>query len=209
MAAKVDLRRELDCYRAGRTPRIVEVPDLRYLAVDGHGDPNSEAFAGALRVLYPVAYAVKAAARRELGRDHVVPPLEATWEAEDMDAFTVARDKTRWDWTAMIVTPDWIPDALVEEAVVAVAARGAPERLGDVRLQTLSEGTCVQALHVGSYDDEGPLLEEMHARFIPAHGLHMRLRHHEVYLSDARRTARERLRTILRQPVGRSVGEER
>ncbi|MGY1653759.1 GyrI-like domain-containing protein [Geodermatophilus sp. SYSU D01119] len=199
---RVDLRRELDCYRAGRRPRVVEVPDLRYLAVDGHGDPNTEAWQAALRALYPVAYTLRALARRELGRDHVVPPLEATWSAADMDAFTVARDKARWDWTAMIAVPDRVPDALVGDAVAAVAAKGAPERLADVRLQALSEGTCVQALHVGSYDDEGPLLEEMHNRFIPEHGFTMRLRHHEIYLSDARRTAPARLRTILRQPVG-------
>jgi hypothetical protein len=119
-----------------------------------------------------------------------------------METFTVARDKSRWNWTAMIMTPDWIPPAMVEEAVSAVAAGDPPERLGDVRLETLSEGTCVQALHVGSYDDEGPLLERMHRDVIPGLGLRMRLRHHEIYLSDARRTAPDRLRTILRQPVG-------
>ena len=199
---KVDVRRELDCYRARRdTPRFVEVPDLRYLAIDGRGDPNSAAFAVAMRVLYPVAYRVKAAARRELGRDHVVPPLEALWWAEDMDAFTVARDKSRWSWTAMILTPDWVPDAMVEEAVAAVRASGPPERLDEVRLEALSEGLCVQALHVGSYDEEGPLMERMH-REARERGLSLRLRHHEIYLGDARRTAPERLRTILRQPVG-------
>ena len=203
MTAKTDFRRELACYRAERdTPRLVEVPDLRYLALDGAGDPNSAAFSVALRALYPVAYRVKFASRRELGRDYVVPPLEALWWADDMDAFTVARDKSRWNWTAMIMTPDWIPPAMVEEAVSAVAAGDPPERLGDVRLDTLSEGTCVQALHVGSYDDEGPLLERMHRDVIPGLGLRMRLRHHEIYLSDARRTAPDRLRTILRQPVG-------
>ena len=202
MTARVDLRRELACYRAGRTPQLVEVPDLRYLALEGHGDPNSAAFGVAVRALYPVAYRVRHLSRRQLDRDYVVPPLEALWWAEDMDVYTVARDKSRWSWTAMIMTPGWVPPEVVDEAVEAVAAGNPPERLGDVRLEGLAEGTCVQALHVGSYDDEGPLLRRMHDEVIPALGLHPRLRHHEIYLSDARRTAPERLRTILRQPVG-------
>jgi hypothetical protein len=203
MTAKLDVRRQLACYRAERdTPQLVEVPDLQYLALDGHGDPNSPAFRVAVGALYPVAYTVKFASRRQLGRDYVVPPLEALWWADDMDVFTLARDKSRWSWTAMVMTPEWIPAAMVDEALSVVAAKGPPERLAEVRLETLSEGTCVQALHVGRYDDEGPLLERMHREFIPSRGLRMRMRHHEIYLSDARRTAPDRLRTILRQPVG-------
>jgi hypothetical protein len=206
MGGKTDLKRELACYRARRdVPELVEVPELRYLMVDGRGDPNSEAFRVALEALYPVAYRLKFASARRLGRDYVVPPLEALWWAEDMASFTTARDKTRWSWTAMVLTPDWVPAELFEEAVAQVEAAGPPERLADVRLGSLSEGTCVQALHVGPYDAEGPLLARMHSEVIPGLGLQMVGRHHEVYLSDRRRTAPERLRTILRQPV-RPVG---
>jgi hypothetical protein len=200
---KVDHKRELDCYRARRGEfRVVDVPPLQYLMVDGHGDPNtSREYAEALAAIYPVAYTVKFASKRQLGRDYVVMPLEALWWAEDMAAFTSARDKSRWSWTAMIMVPDWITGDLVDAAVAAVAARDRPAGLDLVRLETLREGRCVQTLHVGPYDDEGPVLAAMHDEFIPAAGLRLAGRHHEIYLSDPRRVGPARLRTILRQPV--------
>lgn len=203
MTEKVDFK-SLDVYQArvGEV-RTLDVPPLQYLAIDGHGDPNtSEEYAGALAALYPVAYTLKFASRRELGRDYVVMPLEGLWWADDMDAFTVARDKSRWSWTLLIMTPDWVDDAMLARAVARVAAKGEPpRRLGDLRLQRLTEGRCVQTLHVGPYDDEGPVLARLHDEVLPAQGLRPTGRHHEIYLSDPRRTAPERLRTILRQPV--------
>jgi hypothetical protein len=201
MAAKLDFKRELDGYKARRdTPRIVAVPDLQYLMVDGHGDPNTAAFAEATTTLYPVAYRLKFASKA-LGRDHVVMPLEGLWWADDMASFTDARDKARWDWTLMIMVPDWITREMFREAVEQVAAKDRPARLDDLRLETLSEGLCVQALHVGAYDDEGELLRRMHHEFIPGEGLTMVGRHHEIYLSDPRRVEPAKRRTILRQPV--------
>ena len=202
MTTKVDLKRELDCYRAERdVPRMLAVPDLQYLMIDGHGDPDTAAFAEATSTLYPVAYALKFASRNSLGRDHVVMPLEGLWWAEDMRTFTALRDKSRWDWTLLIMVPDWITHDLYTAAVQRVAAKGGAARLRDVRLETLSEGRCVQALHVGSFDDEAELLRRMHEEYIPAQGLAMTGKHHEIYLSDPRRTAPAKLRTILRQPV--------
>lgn len=201
---KVDLRRTMDSYRARAGEfREIEVPPLRYLMVDGTGDPNTaRAYAEALAALYPVAYRVKFLARDRLGRDHVVPPLEALWWAEDHRAFTSARDKTRWSWTAMILVPDWVPSDLVDEAVADVARRpDASPALDRLRCETLAEGRCLQTLHVGPYDDEGPVLAELHDVVIPGRGLRLTGKHHEIYLSDARRTSPERLRTILRQPV--------
>ncbi|MEJ6549905.1 GyrI-like domain-containing protein [Corynebacterium sp. USCH3] len=200
---KVDLKKSLDSYRARRGEfRILDVPPLRYIMVDGHGDPNtSPAYTSALEALYPVAYSMKFASKRELGRDYVVPPLEGLWWAEDMSSFTTGRDKSRWDWTMMIMTPDWIDETLFATAVRAVAAKSAPASLGDVRLETLSEGRCVQTLHIGSFDDEAAVLERMHHGFIPDNGLRLRGTHHEIYFSDPRKTAPEKLRTLLRQPV--------
>lgn len=205
MPEKVDLKKTLDAYQAERNEfRIVDVPTMKYLMIDGHGDPNtSPEYAAAVAALFPVAYALKSASKRELGRDYVVMPLEGLWWADDMDAFTTARDKSRWHWTMMVMTPDWIDRSMFEAVVERVAAKDAPARLKDVRLESLSEGLCVQTLHVGSFDDEAPLLARMHHEFIPATGLRMTGKHHEVYLSDPRRTAPERLRTILRQPVER------
>ncbi len=199
---KIDFKKDLDCYRAKRDePQVVDVPDLTYLMLDGHGDPNTSAFSEAASALYPVAYKIKFASKKTLGRDYVIPPLEGLWWADDMDSFTSTQDKTQWDWTAMIMVPKWITDAMLAAALVQVAAGAAPARLDDLRLETLSEGTCVQALHVGSYDDEGDLLKQMHHEFIPSHGLTMVGRHHEIYLSDSRKVEPAKLRTILRQPV--------
>lgn len=202
-ADKVDFKKEIAAYRArqGRF-EVVEVPDLQYLMIDGHGDPNTDpAFGHATEALYPLAYKLKFASKRELGRDYVVMPLEGLWWADEMDAFTAARDKSRWDWTLMIMVPDWIEEDLFAAVVEQVAAGDRPRRLYDVRLETLSEGRCVQTLHIGSYDDEAGVLARMHHEFVPENGLRMVGRHHEIYLGDARKVAPEKLRTILRQPV--------
>ncbi|WP_116248562.1 GyrI-like domain-containing protein [Nocardiopsis sp. FIRDI 009] len=208
MTNKTDFKRTLDAYQAQRGRfRITQVPDMRYLMIDGHGDPNtSPAFTEAVEALYPVAYKLKFASKRDLGRDYVVMPLEGLWWAEDMDAFTAERDKSRWDWTLMIMVPDWIDRDMFAAAVERAGERNRPARLGDVRLESLSEGRCVQTLHVGSFDDEADVLTRMHHGFIPDNGLRMVGRHHEIYLSDFRRVAPEKLRTILRQPVAAAGG---
>ena len=205
MTAKVDFKKTLDSYRsAAGVFRIVDVPARQFLMVDGHGDPNRDpAYTDALQALYPVAYKMKFASKTELGRDYVVPPLEGLWWAEDMEAFTTSRDKSRWDWTMMLMVPDWIGRELFDSAVERVAAKDAPTRLGEVRLETFAEGLAVQTLHVGSFDDEGPVLDRMHHEFIPDNDLTLTGKHHEVYFSDFRKTAPERLRTLLRQPVAR------
>lgn len=200
---KVDFKKTLDAYRAQRGRfRIVDVPDMQYLKIDGSGDPNtSPAFAEAVGALYPVAYTLKFASKRDLGRDYVVPPLEGLWWAEDMDVFTTARDKSRWDWTIMLMVPDWIDRAMFVMAAERAEAKDPPARLDDVRLETLSEGRCVQTLHVGSFDDEAEVLSRLHQEFIPENGLRMTGKHHEIYLSDFRRIPPDKQRTILRQPV--------
>jgi hypothetical protein len=200
---KVDFTKSLDSYRATRGRfRILDVPELRYLMIDGHGDPNSSPeFGGAVEALYPVAYTVKFASRRELDRDYVVPPLEGLWWADDLESFTTARDASRWDWTLMLMVPDWIPPDLYSAAVEQVAAKTGPARLPDVRLESLSEGRCVQTLHVGPFDTEAAVLRQLHHEFIPENRLRMVGKHHEVYLSDVRRSAPDKRRTILRQPV--------
>jgi hypothetical protein len=203
MTDKIDFKKTLDAYQAARGRfRIMDLPDLQYLMVDGHGDPNtSPAFAGALEALYPVAYKLKFASKRDLGRDYVVPPLEGLWWAEDMETFTSARDKSRWDWTLMLMVPEWVTRDVFAGAVERAGERSRPARLDDIRLETLSEGRCVQTLHVGSFDDETAVLARLHHEFIPENDLRMVGRHHEIYLSDARRVAPEKRRTILRQPV--------
>ncbi|WP_127476661.1 GyrI-like domain-containing protein [Microbacterium sulfonylureivorans] len=196
---KIDLKKELASYTAKRGVfDVIDIPPLRYLMIDGHGDPNTQPYADAISTLFPVAYKLKFMSKKELGRDYVVMPLEAQWWSDDMSTFTTDRDKSRWDWTAMILVPDWTTDEEFDRARAAAADAPAIDRL---RLETLDEGRCVQTLHLGPFDDEGPVLDELHHAFIPAQGLRMTGRHHEVYLSDIRRTDPAKLRTILRQPV--------
>ncbi|TWE13899.1 hypothetical protein FHX69_6029 [Prauserella muralis] len=181
---------------------VVDVPEFRYLAVDGRGDPNtSAAYAHALEALYGVAYTLKFASKKTLGRDFVIAPLEGLWRADDPAVFT-ARLKDSWDWTMLISQPDWITEDMVDAAVGTVAKKKKDNpALANLRLLTLNEGTCVQILHIGSYDDEAPTLHRLHHHYLPEHGLTFNGDHHEIYLSDPRRTAPAKLRTILRQPV--------
>ncbi|MBG6237686.1 hypothetical protein IWX78_000629 [Mycetocola sp. CAN_C7] len=180
---------------------VVDVPRMQYLAIDGHGNPNtSPEYAAALEALYPVAYSVKFTSKKQLGRDFVVGPLEGLWRADDMMAFTTG-DKDAWDWTLLINQPDWITTDLVTDAVTTVTTTKGVAAAQRVRLFTLDEGTCVQILHIGAYDDEAPTLDRLHHEYLPAHGLTFAGDHHEIYLSDPRRTEPSKLRTVLRQPV--------
>lgn len=184
----------------GRDFQRVMVPPLSFIQVAGKGDPNTaESYREAVETLYMTSYSARAIAKNQLGRVHTVGPLEGLWSAEDPEAF-ITRDKSAWSWVMMIVQPEWITAEVFAEALAAAAAKGAPAADRAV-FQAYDEGECVQILHIGSYDDEGPTLERMHNVFIPGQGLVMTGMHHEIYLSDARKTAPEKLRTILRQPV--------
>ncbi|TRW44551.1 GyrI-like domain-containing protein [Georgenia yuyongxinii] len=200
---KADLKKETATYTAPRGRfAIVTVPALQFLMIDGHGDPNtSPVYEDAVTTIFPVAYTVKFLSKGDLGRDYSVMPLEALWWSDDMASFTSARDKSHWNWTLMNLVPDWITPAHLATACGTVARKGGAPLLEDVRLERLDEGLSVQTLHVGPYDDEGPVLDAMHNEFIPARSLRMTGKHHEIYLSDFRRTPASRLKTILRQPV--------
>ncbi|WP_309132791.1 GyrI-like domain-containing protein [Brevibacterium sp.] len=200
---KVDLKKTVVGFRAKSGEfSTVEIPDRRYLMIDGHGDPNtSSEFSSAVETLYPLAYALKFLSKRELDRDYVVPPLEGLWWAEDMSVFTSARDKSKWDFTLMLLVPDWLDAGHVGAATEAVAGKKDVPRLGELRFELLCEGTCIQTLHIGSFDAEAAVLDHLHHEVIPGAGFELSGTHHEIYLSDFRRVAPEKLRTILRQPV--------
>ncbi|MDH7793987.1 MULTISPECIES: GyrI-like domain-containing protein [unclassified Beijerinckia] len=180
---------------------LVDVPALRFLMIDGQGDPNTaQSYKEALEALYSVSYTLKFASKKTLDKDYVVRPLEGLWWADDMRVFR-ARAKDVWRWTMMIGQPDWIDPAMVAQAIETQRKKGASAAIDLLRLETFEEGRCVQILHIGSYDDEGPVLQRLHDEFLPANGFAMSGKHHEIYLSDARKTAPEKLKTILRQPV--------
>lgn len=200
---KLDLKKTLDSYKAKHNVfQIVTIPKYHYLMVDGHGDPNtSKEFAAAIEALYPVAYKLKFASKIQLGKDYTVMPLEGLWWSTNLEAFSTQRDKSQWDWTLMILQPDWITNDMFAKAIEEVRKKKALQSLDKVRFEMLEEGTCVQTLHIGSFDDEGPVLKQMHQEFIPQNNLRIVQKHHEIYLSDFRRVSPDKLRTILRQPV--------
>lgn len=197
-------RRDLYAPRAGRID-VVDVPPLRYLMADGAGDPDTSAdYRAVVEALFTCSYAVRKACIAELGRKHTVGPLEGLWSARDMEVFHT-RDKAAWEWTLMIVQPEWVTAELAATAVETATTRSlaAGER---VRFAEYAEGPSVQTLHVGPYDAEGPTIARLH-EFAAAEGHALTGRHHEIYLSDVRRTDPARLRTILRQPIARAGGQ--
>jgi hypothetical protein len=207
---KIDFKKELKyLYQpSSREFSIVEVPAMNFLMVDGHGDPNKVTeYQSAVEALYAVAYRLKFLSKKGLDKDYVVPPLEGLWWATDMASFTTSRDKDAWDWTMMIMQPQWIGPGMVQEALAQVEKKGDRPALPKLRLEPYEEGLSVQILHLGSYEDEGPTLRRMHEEFIPQNGYEMRGKHHEIYLSDPRRTAPDKLKTVLRQPIRKARKE--
>jgi hypothetical protein len=201
----VDLKRELaQVYSAAATPALVQVPELRFLMIDGHGDPNtSPDYAAAVEALYAVAFTIRFALKRgPAAVDAPVMPLEGLWWVPDMTTFSV-EDKASWDWTMMIALPPQATSDVVADARAAAERKKSLEAIGWVREERLAEGLAAQVLHVGPYSAEGPTIERLH-RFIQEQGCRLVGKHHEIYLGDPRRAAPEKLRTIIRQPVVRA-----
>ncbi|MCC7362171.1 MAG: GyrI-like domain-containing protein [Anaerolineales bacterium] len=202
---KLDLRKTLKhLYRpSAKDFSIVDVPPLSYLMMDGHGDPNTApAYAQAVQALYSVAYTLKFQLKQaDPALDFGVMPLEGLWWAADMANFTQL-SKADWDWTMLILQPDFVTAGHVAAAqAAALRKKGAPgvER---VRLETYHEGPAAQIRYFGAYADEGPTIARLHA-FIAAQGRRLSGKHHEVYLGDPRRTAPAKLQTVIRQPFAR------
>ena len=199
---KTDFKKTLKhLYNPPRRFVTVDVPEMQFVMVDGHGDPNTtQDYKDAVEALYAVAYKIKFMSKKGLEKEYTVPPLEGLWWAEDMETF-ITRDKSQWDWTMMIMTPDWISAEFFADAVGQVRKAKDPAAINKVRLERYHEGLSVQIMHIGSYDDEGPVLSQMHSDFIPNNGYMENGKHHEIYLSDPRRVAPEKLKTVLRQPI--------
>jgi hypothetical protein len=178
-------------YRARTVPALVEVPPARFLAADGAGRPGDEAFQGAVGALFALGYGARFALKRATGAAVKVPPLEGLYDTPENGRFT---------WTLMLRLPEAIDETLLDGATEAARKRDLPE-LERVEVRRLAEGRCAQILHIGPYAAEGPTIELLHA-FIHGQGLEPRGRHHEIYLGDPRRARPDRLRTILRRPVG-------
>jgi len=200
---KLDLKKQWKHLYQPKPGELLEVtvPPLTYLMVDGEGDPNkSEAFQQAIEALYSLSYTLKFSLKKSPRPvDYGVMPLEGLWWADDPRVFHQA-DKSTWKWTAMILQPEFISRAQVDAAFEQVRKKKNPVALDRVRFETLDEGPSVQILYTGPFSEEGPTIERMH-ELIHAKGKELYGKHHEIYLSDPRRTAPEKLKTILRQPM--------
>ena len=192
-----------ELYSPGTDFSIVDVPVMTFFALDGAGDPNtSRDYTAAVEALFAASYATKFTSKRELERDYVVAPLEGLWWSENPAKFAQL-DKKDWLWTVLIRQPEWLTNAQLLDILHATAAKKKNSLIAAIRPMLFNEGLCVQAMHIGPYDDEPPKIAALHAEYLPANNLVETGKHHEIYLSDPRTVKPEKLRTILRQPVQR------
>ena len=200
--AKLDPKKQLgELYLASReTIRVIDVPPLRYLMVDGEGDPNTSPwYAQAVEALFSISYTAKFMMKNgPQAIDYSVMPLEGLWWADDMSAF-IRGERSQWQWTMMILQPDFVPDQVIEEAMTKVRKAKPHLDVDKVRLEVFHEGRAAQLLHVGPFSEEGPAIQRLNA-FIEERS-RLRGKHHEIYLSDVRRAEPAKWRTILRQPM--------
>jgi hypothetical protein len=202
--AKVDTKKELrQLYQASAKDVVqVDVPVLNYLMVDGKGDPNSsQEYAQAVEALFSVAYTAKFMVKKGPDAlDYAVMPLEGLWWADDMSAFA-ANERSQWKWTMMIMQPAFVSSEVISAAIAEVRKKKKSLPAVDkLRLEVFAEGVCAQVLHVGPFTEEGPTVERLHA-FIDARTGRAG-KHHEIYLTDIRRAAPKKWKTIIRQPMG-------
>ncbi len=204
----VDLKKELKaCYTASATkPSILQIPAFGCLMVDGIGDPGGQAFQAAVGALYSVAYTLKFTMKKEHGIDYPVMGFEGLWSADDFNDYRTGK-RDRWKWTLLMVLPTDVTKKHVSAAVEAARKKGKLPDGPEVRFQRFAEGRAAQIMHIGPYSAEGPTVERLHS-FIEGQGYRLRGRHHEIYFGDPRRTAPEKLKTIIRYPVER-VGARR
>jgi hypothetical protein len=199
---KIDLKKDLKhLYQpSAREVVQVDVPPLRYLMVDGTGDPTTSAhYARAVEALFSVSYAAKFMVKKgPAAIDYAVMPLEGLWWSDDMASF-VENDRTKWQWTMMILQPDFVDESLLRDALADVKRKKGLDTVDALRIERFTEGPCAQTLHVGPFTAEGPTIQRVHD-FIEARGS-LAGKHHEIYLSDIRRADPARWKTIIRQPM--------
>ena len=202
MPAKLDLKKQQkDIYApSAKVVSTLALGSMNYLMVDGQGAPESPDYARAVAALYAVSYTLKFIIKKgPSALDYGVMPLEGLWWADDMAHFTTDYDKSRWKWTMMIRQPDFITQADIDIALLAAAQKKTPPDVTGLRFEAFTEGPCCQIMHIGPFENEGPTIARLHEH-IGAAGHELAGKHHEIYLSDIRRAAPEKWRTILRQP---------
>ena len=205
--AKIDFKKTLkELYLPSAKEVVaVEAPVMNFAMVEGAGDPNgSQEFQDGVQALYGVTFTIKMSPKKgpaPVGYfEYVVPPLEGLWWLKGAKAFDMSRNKKDWCWTLMIMQPEFVTAELVADALRHLKKKKENPALDKLRFEVFDEGAAVQIMHIGPYADEGPTIEKMHA-FAKEKGYQLTGKHHEIYLSDPRKTRPEKLRTVLRQPV--------
>ncbi|MFB3739383.1 MAG: GyrI-like domain-containing protein [Candidatus Velamenicoccus archaeovorus] len=200
---KVDLKRSMRrlYFPPSGQPVLVDVPEMAFLTIDGRGAPEEKPYTDAVEALFAVSFALKFTIKRlDPEDDYTVMPLESLWWSKEHEVFDL-EDRTGWRWTAMIVQPPVVTPSLVERAIADAASRRRSPAFRRIRFEHVREGLAAQLMHVGPYAEERPTIEKLHA-FIAEHDYPIRGKHHEIYLSDPRRCAPARMKTVIRQPVG-------
>lgn len=200
---KIDLKKEFKQLYMPKNKdwELVDVPAMNFLMIDGAGNPNTaQSYREAVEALFSVSYTLKFMSKRQLDKDYTVMPLEGLWYADDMSVFETF-DKDAYQWTMMIMQPEWITKEMAIQAIATVQEKKGLPRLSELRFEAYHEGKSLQLIHIGSYDDEAPKLAYLHHEYMPKNGLKFNGNHHEIYIGDPRKSAPEKLKTILRQPV--------
>ncbi len=206
---KIDLKKENKefYYPKNDQANLVYVPEMKFIMMDGMGDPNtSKEFQDAMEAIFPVSYKVKFMSKNEKSKDYVVMPLEGLWWMDNMENFSV-ENKNSWNWTVMIRQPDFITESMINTVIKDLGEKKDLPALSKLRFESLKEGLSAQIMHIGPFSEEGPTVEKLHG-FIKEQGYSFDgsisgMKHHEIYISDMRRTKPERLKTVIRQPVKR------
>ena len=188
-------------YPSEKLVSVIDVPRMNFLMIDGQGDPNtSQEYQDAMETLFPLSYKTKFLSKKQNNQDYVVMPLEGLWWAENMEEFSI-EDKESWKWTVMIMQPEFITKEIITIAMEEVERKKNLASISKVRFEKFSERLSAQIMHIGPYGAaEAITVEKLH-EFIDKSGYKIRDKHHEIYISDMRRTKPERLKTVIRQPI--------
>jgi len=206
MLKKIDLKKHLkSLYQpSAKEVELVRVPKFNYLMIDGEGDPNnSQSFQDATQALYALAYTLKFMIKGEKSVDYPVMGLDGLWWMEDMSQFGM-ENRAAWRWTLMILQPPVVTKPLFVKAVKQAMEKKGIVALQNIRFESYNEGLSVQIMHIGPYAEEGPTIQKLHSA-ARERGCELRGKHHEIYLGDPRKSKPEKLRTVIRQPIQKSI----
>jgi hypothetical protein len=199
---KIDLKKENKeiYYPSSKKVEILDLPEMKFLMIDGKGDPNtSKEYKDAMETIFPISYKTKFISKKENSQDYVVMPLEGLWWVDNMEEFSL-ENRNSWKWTVMIRQPPFISKDIINKAITDIEKKKNLPSMSKIYLKSFKEGKAVQIMHIGPYgESESPTVQKLH-EYIENNGYKSRGKHHEIYISDIRRTKPERLRTIIRQP---------